>query len=252
MLILTLRVLTVLGYGALTVALLRLRAAIRPSSQPAARVWRWLALPYGLIALNSVLFELRLALRPHITAPPLAEFLRVTVYQALYLGQTLIGATIPIILLALLPRRRSWRRVAWGALVVMVAVAAVGVARDALADWDVLLGSTRVIYFISIAVHLLFWALFALAAVEAVGTHLAVFMAIETVFVLLIPAQEAYFQVLGLAGADQIWHLNQFLQMVTAFAQAGIVIWLLRVGARVRPTRVEALTGGTRRSPLGL
>ncbi|MFW6201145.1 MAG: hypothetical protein ACOC8B_01085 [Gemmatimonadota bacterium] len=252
MLILTLRVLTVVGYGALTVALLRLRAAIRPSSQPAARVWRWLALPYGLIALNAVLFEARLALRPYIADPALGEFLRVTVYQALYLTQTLIGAAIPIVLLALLPRHRSWRRIAWAALAVMVAVAMVGVARDALADWDVLLGSTRVIYFISIAAHLLFWALFALAAVEAVGTHLAVFMAIETVFVLLIPAQEAYFQVLGLSGADQIWHLNQFLQMATAFAQAGVVIWLLRVGARVRPTRVEAVTRGTGQPRLGL
>lgn len=245
MLLSVLRVLPLAAYAGVAAGLLRLRRSIPESPVAAGRTWRWLAWPYGAIAFNLVLFEIRHAVEPLLAGHPLAEFFGTPAYHSLYLAQAAIGACIPVTLLAILPRKAGWRsaaRVAFGVIAVAVAVA---VATGALPRWTTLLAWTRVIYYLAIGAHVLFWALLALGALHPVGRHLAAFVAFETMFTMLVPVQEAFFAVLGHEPSERIWHVNQILQVAAALGQTAVIVLWLRAGSPFAPV----VAGGEVTSP---
>ena len=235
--LLALRLLTLTAYAGLALSLARIDRGARLAAAATGRPWRWLTLLYGIIAVNLALLELRSAYLPFADGSALAFLFDPSVYHALYLLQTVVGASIPVVLLALLPRDPRWQRVSRVVFGMVVAIAIGAVAAGALTSWGVLLASTSVIYFVASGAHLAFWALLALGALERVGKHFAWFVAFETVFTLVMPVQEAFFRVVGSENAERIWFLNQLLQAVTAIAQMAVVWSLLRAQ---RETRGEA------------
>lgn len=248
MLLTALRLLTLVGYAAVIGGLMAVRRSVGSSGEPGAgRAWARLVWPYGLIAFNVVLFEIQGLAFPPAAEGSQTEFLQDLLYNEIYLTQAVAGAFVPVVLLTSLPKAVGWRRAAFVAGVAIAGGLLAAVATGALSQWTTLLSWTRVIYLVAIAGHLLFWALLALGALRPVGRHLAAFVGIETVFALLVPAQEAVFAALGRADAGRIWYVTQLVQAVSALGQAAVVLGFLRSGRQVpRPgvaTGDSATTG---------
>lgn len=237
-----LRLLTFTAYAALATSLGRAARRTRPASGAAGRAWRWLAGLYGIIAVNLAVAELRSAYRPFANGTALAFLFGRTSYHTLYLLQTIVGALIPMALLAVLPRDPRWRRVSRVMFGIVAAIAVGAVAMGALASWELLLASTSLIYVVAGGAHLVFWALLALGALERVGRHLPWLVAFETVFVLILPVEEVFFRFV-VREENQIWFLNVLHQAVTALAQLAVVWWLLRSTRRTEGSAVGAAVG---------
>lgn len=164
------------------------------------------------------------------------------VYRTTYLLNAVASYAAPAILLALFLERRRGRAVAWTVVVAMVAF---GMALPgAAASWDELLRATRILSFLGIAAYLSFWGALFLGYLSGVDLYLAGFLAIDTIFVVLTPVQEVFFQLVGQAAAGNYWEVLQALQLLTTMAQVGVVLalWLaLGRGAPVRSFRMAVL-----------
>lgn len=159
------------------------------------------------------------------------DALRYSIYHFGYLSNAMVAAALPLLLAGILATGRGV-----GVFAVLTSLAVFGYASFAVfsgmfQDWDSLMEIARVLGFVAIIGNLLVWILVVLRKAE-IDIYLAGFLVIETLFLLLVPIQEAFFQFAGLDGAREMWGLHQFVQLVACSAQFAIVVAVLRLSAR--------------------
>lgn len=231
-----LRLLTMAVRLALAAGLISLVVKHRPAlARPAWVVWALIAVSYTILALDNTTLELLTFLRRDLPEDAPLERFYYAVYHFTYLLHALLNDALPAATIVVLvgPGRT---RYAFGAVTVgAVGVAVVGLLAGTQESWDVLLRFTRVLSFIGIGGYLAFWALFFLGRVPRAGIYLAGFLGVQTVFELLLPVQEVFFQMVGRGSADEIWYVLQFLQLAAASAHLGIVLVFTRALGSGRP-----------------
>lgn len=235
-----LRALTVAARVALAVALVLLvRRGGEGLASVSRRAWVTLCVAYVILAFDNTILEILAVLhwRGGLAG---VDTVRMAVYHITYLLHAVLAAALPALLLAIYhPAASALVRIL--AVLPAVAVAAVSVALGALTEWDVLLASSRVLSFLSILSFLAFWTFVLLGWTRRVDAYLAGFVAVETLFEVLLPIQEIFFQLLGPEQASEMWHLSQFLQFATASAQLAVVLALTTALTSGRPVRVVRL-----------
>jgi len=203
----------------------------------ARRTWLLVAVMHVVLAADNAVVE---GLRVVVADLPADAALRGVsqrVYDVAYLVNAMMSAALPLALLAVLLRARALRYALGGALVLTFGVAVAGVLAGALESWARLLGYARVLSMLAASGYLTFWAFLLLGALPRVDAYLAGFLAVRTLFVLLLPVQEAFFQIVGRAGSAEMWELLQVLQLAMAVTQVVIVLALIHVLARGRGVR---------------
>jgi hypothetical protein len=232
--LLLLRILTVAARLGLAAALLTLVIRHgRSLAHPARSCWTLVALAAALLALDNLVLEIvAAALAERGTA--LDTQVRYLLYHATYVAHAFMGVLVPLGALALFGGAGRLRRGAVAAMLTGAAVTAIAAGTGALTDWSQLLVHTRLLSFLTVAAYLVFWAAVALGYLARVDAYLAGYLAVDTVFELLLPVQGVFFQLAGREAAASLWHLLQFLQFATALAQLVIVLALLYALAQGR------------------
>jgi hypothetical protein len=232
--LLLLRVLTVaarLGLAAALITLVTRHGRALP--QPARSCWTLVAMAAALLAVDNLVLETTAAgLAGGGTA--LDAQVRYRMYHATYLAHALVGLLVPLAALALFGGAGVLRRGALAGMLAGAAVTAVAAGTGALTDWSGLLVHTRLLSFLTVAAYLVFWASVMLGYLARVDAYLVGFLALDTLFELLLPVQAVFFQYAGREAAANLWHLLQFLQFSTALAQTVIVLALVYALARGR------------------
>ncbi len=229
-LLLFLRIVTLAVRCALAGGLLLLVFGRARKMTAAARAaWSVSAIVYVALALDNAMVEAFSALAVRDAASAFRA-LQDHFYNGAYLVNALLSAGLPLSLLAVYRGRpRTGLQLL---LPAVAALAVVGIATGVLGQRSVLLGWTRILSFVGVAGYLGFWAMAALGRLHGLDVYFAGFLAVRTVFVLLLPVQEAFFQIIGQAPAAYFWDLSEFLQLATGAAQAVIVAALLASLAR--------------------
>lgn len=229
-LLVLLRILTLTVRCGLAAALLYLVFGRGRTMSAAARAaWAVTMVVYLVVALDNAAVEGFAVLAWQDSAPGF-EALRLHFYNASYLVNALFSAGLPLALLAVYRGRRSIPLLLL--LPAVVVLAAIGLTTGALERQQVLLHWTRVLSFVGVAGYLGFWATAALGRLRGLDVYFAGFLAVRTVFVLLLPVQEAFFQIMGRPLAGYFWELSEFLQLATGVAETVIVAALLITLAR--------------------
>jgi hypothetical protein len=222
-LLLLLRWLTLLARGALLAALLvllhagrggRLGVVLRPA-------WVLVSWVHGVFMAGSILVELQHLLWPDDRA--LREVLH-ELYNTLYLLNGSLDAALPLGLLVLFLGATRYRRWALAGLAGVAATGAAGIGLGVVRDWDTMMGVSQVLTFQGIAAYLVFHGLFLLKRIPEVDFYLAAFVAVDALFLVLLPIQEVIFQAVGAVAATEIWHLHQILQLAVTGVQVAIAL----------------------------
>jgi hypothetical protein len=232
-LLLLLRILTLgarLGLAAALVYLVAVRGG-RFASRPQYLAWVAVTVVFAVLAVDNAMLEvLAVATRDLSREAPL-RLLSLRAYNLAYLLNAALAAALPLALIGCLEPARWGRAGAWAAAAAAGLLGVGGGLAGAAGDWNVLLSWTRALSFVGVIGFLTFWTLLLLGRLRA-DAYLIGFLAVETVFVLLLPIQEVFFQGVGREAAEEIWHLIQFLQFGTSTAQLVIVLALLNALAR--------------------
>nr|PZN89595.1 MAG: hypothetical protein DIU52_12860 [bacterium] len=198
------------------------------------RAWLAVAVVFSIVAVDNaalVLFE------PEVRGLPAdAPLMKVwdALYHWTYLLHAVLSAALPASLMAL--GGGGWVRVTGlVAIWVAVVVGALAVGGGALQNWDRLLDATRVLSFVGVPAYLGVLGLLSLGHLPELDRFLGAFIAVRTVYAILVPIQEVFFQHVGPFVAVYLWHLPQSLQILTSAIQLGIVLLLLRSLAAARP-----------------
>lgn len=232
-LLLLLRGLTVLARVALFTALLVLLHVGRGGRLGVVRRPAWIVISWvhGIFMLGSLAIELHHLFRPEDRA---LRALWREIYNALYLLNSTLDAALPVALLALFlgaARYRSWPL---AGLAVVAVTGLVGLGMGVVRDWEALLGVSQVLSFQAIVAYLIFQGLYLLKRMPEVDVYLAMFVAVDALFLVLLPIQEVFFQAVGVVTAAEIWHLHQVLQLTATGIQAAIVLSCIN-SMRFRP-----------------
>lgn len=232
-LLLLLRGLTVLARIALLVTLLILLHVSRGGRLGLMRRPAWVVISWvhGVFLASSLIIELLHLFWP---GDPVLKALWREVYNALYLLNGLLDAVLPVALLALFLGATGYRRWPLAALAGIVATAMAGLGMGVVRDWDTLLAISQVLSFQGIAAYLIFFGLYLLHRLPEVDFYLAAFIAVDALFLLLLPVQEVFFQLVGVVAVTEIWHLHQVLQLTATGVQIAIVLSCINA-MRFRP-----------------
>jgi hypothetical protein len=185
--------------------------------RPAWILITWVHGSFALAALVIELFDI-------FGAGPVVRVLTRKVYYHLYLVNGILDTALPLALMALFlgaTRYRVWPLLG---LVGVAATGLVGAASGALRSWDSLLAVSQLLTFQAIGFYLVFFGLFLLQRLPEVNFYLALFVAIDALFLLLLPIQEVFFRIVGVEAVMDIWHLHQLLQLTATAVQVAIVL----------------------------
>lgn len=220
--------LTLLARLLLAVALLVVVSG-RPGrlEQPRWACWLVLAIAFTVMAVDNAILEVWWLATRHLPEEAPLEQARHVFYNATYLLHAVLSAATPAVLIGLLGQART-RRVGWLVAGAAGVTGAGAVVAGALASWDLLLDSTRVLAFIGVPSHLAFLALVLVGHLPAPDRYLVWFMAVRALFVTLTPIQEVFYQMVGRESAHHLWHLSQSLQLAMAVTCLCIVLLLVR------------------------
>lgn len=229
--------LTMAGRVALAAVLGWLLVSRGRQLRPRARtVWTFIAVVTLVVVVDNLTYELLQRLEADAAPGSALEGLDAAFFNFSYLLHSVLSMALPAVILERLTD--GWRRgLALVALLAAAMLFAAAILAGALPSWEVLLRYTRVFSFLGITCYLGFWALLALGELAPVDVYLAVFLGARTVFIILLPIQEVFFEWVGLEAAAEIWHLNQLLQLAMTVVQLGAAAALLRVLARGRSVR---------------
>lgn len=241
-LLLVLRLLTVAVRLALATALIYLVVKQRSTlSRPVWVVWTLIAASMTVFAVDNAAAELLSSLRRDLPEDAQLHQFYFSVYHFSYLLNAVLVALWPAAAIAALGGRGRLRS-AWVAVAIgVVAVGGVGLLSGTQESWDVLLRFTRILSFVGIGAYLGFWTFFFLGRLPRTDVYLAGFLAVRTIFELLVPVQEVFFQMVGRASSNQIWHVLQFLQVATESATLVIVLALIGALGSGRPLAAASL-----------
>lgn len=220
--------------AALLVLVVKRGASLTGTSRQA---WVALASVFTILAFDNLGLEVFAGFNAYGIAPEVAGPLHKVFYHVTYLLHAVLAAALPAVVLSIyLQARRGVMAAAMLAPVALVTV--VAVARGALSDWGTLLSHSRYLSFLSIGAFLVFWTFVLLGRVRRVDAYLAGFIAVETLFEVLLPIQEIFFQLAGSSRAKEMWHLSQFLQFATAAAELAVVLAMIGALSRGRAVGV--------------
>lgn len=154
-----------------------------------------------------------------------------SIYYLGYLANAAVSAVVPLLLAAVLTASNRIRVTASVLTIAVAVFTARGVTSGMVQEWHGLMGAARVLDFVAIAAHLSVWALVALRKAE-IDIYLAGFLGVETLFLLVLPVQEVFFQAAGRAGSQHMWELHQLLQLATCATQLAIVTTVYKLVSR--------------------
>src|SRR5690606_5390542 len=198
------------------------------------RAWLVVAIAFTVLAVDNAILELLAAAVQDLPKDAALVQVRRAFYNGTYLLHAVLSAALPAALIALagIGGVRIAGLVAVWAVVVIGALAA---GSGALQSWDRLLDTTRVLSVMGSRACLGFLGLMVRGHLSGLDRYLGWFIGVRTVFTILVPTQEVFFQSGGPNAAAQLWHLSQFLQFLTGVIYLAIVLLLLRSlsGARV-------------------
>jgi hypothetical protein len=220
-------------------AILVARRTRHGAPKPLHVAWSLVAGVFALVAASTFLLE-SLALAATVS-PGHAGWLdavRVAIYNELYLLVGMALAGLAALLLVTLVQQPWARRAGAVLAVVVVGTAAYGFAGGGASDWAAMLSVTRILSFEGIAGYLTFCAIFLLGQMPLVDRWLAAIIITETVFELLIPVPEVFFQAVGQADAAAIWPLLQLMQLAAAAVQVAFVWGAYRALRRGGPSEL--------------
>lgn len=170
-------------------------------------------------------------------------------YHAAYLLNGALAAMLPAGLLAINLRSPRARWTAVAVLYVAVALVVVAALRGVHADWNVLLSMARPLEFIALAGWVTFFALYFLSHLPGVGGHMAAFLGVAAVYVMLTPINEVVIQLVGREDAAAVWNPMLIMQTVRYGLQVWIV-WLLLRALRKVPGLQKSADSGTHAIPV--
>jgi len=162
---------------------------------------------------------------------------RRALYNPVYYLNAVLIAALPALLMRVLSGDLRVRA-AGATLAAAIAIAGVGgFLLGATSSWPGLLGWTRAFTLAGIAGYLTVWALVAVERLPAMDVYLAAFLLMRTLYEIVKPVQELFFQEFTAAEAASIWHLHLFLQLLQRLGMIGAVAMLLSAVRRGRPPR---------------
>lgn len=228
---------TVVGRLVLAAALVWLLLGPGRALESRARtVWGFVAVLVGVVAVDNLVYEGLRWVAADAPADGGAERARRIFYNFAYLFHGALSAALPAAVLERLSHGRQ-RRVFRVVLAATGGLFLLAVVDGALPSWEVLLDHTRILSFLAIAGYLAFWALLLLGRIPPVDVYFAGFLGARTLFVLLLPVQEVFFQWAGRDAATRFWAVNQALQLAMTVVQLVLVLALARLLTRGRPVR---------------
>lgn len=230
--LLILRILTAFCRVVLLVSLLALLSTERGAASRIRRpAWITIAWVHGVFIVGGLYIELQNLIWPSGLMP---GTLKRVIYYHLFLLNGLLDAALPILILMLFLAGTRYRRWSLAWLGVIVLTGAAGLALGAVRSWGELLVTSQVLTFQGIVGYLVFFGAYLLKRLPGVDLYLAAFLAVDAVFVLVLPIQQAFFQLVGLDESTSIWHFHQLLQLTAAGIQVVIVLSYLN-SMRYRP-----------------
>lgn len=242
--LLLLRILTLIAGVLLVIGLLAWHALLRRAPARADRA-AWLCvtgIQCALLANYGVaeLFTVARLWLDHATIRALGT----RFYYAAFLTNGVLDALLPAVLLVL-GYRAGWVRK--GSMLLSTSIVAVGVVAirgGALREWGALMSAAQTVSFLGIAGYLLYCGLFILKKLPQRDPYLAGFVAVDAIFNLLLPIQEAIFQAVGQRAAADIWHITQALQLASLGAKCVIVLACIkRVRRELAPLAASFVPG---------
>lgn len=145
-------------------------------------------------------------------------------YNPAYLLNAAISAMAPYLILALLAERAVARRFYLAAVAAIIVVSTVAITAGAARDWSVLMSWTQVLSFVEIAGYLTTFGLVLLGRLRRVDSYFLGLLVILGLYTILLPVQAEFFELVGRSEAVEIWHLNQFLQLIAVGTEIAVVL----------------------------
>jgi hypothetical protein len=183
--------------------------------------WGMITWVHGIFALGGLAVELQ---HLYWSADPALMVMGYRVYNKLFLVNGLLDAALPAGVLALFLSATRYRLWPIAGLLAVAASGGLGVVLGALREWETLLAVAQLLTFQAIAAYLVFYGLYLMKRLPEVDFYLAAFLVVDALFLLLLPIQEVFFQVVGVLAAAEIWHLHQLLQLTATGVQVAIVL----------------------------
>ncbi len=243
-LLLVLRVLTLAGRCATVAAILYIvlaRGLERMS--PERSGWAIVGGRYATVLATTVLIELVWLIKAVAPDSTLYELGR-RIYNPAYLLNATVDAVMPFSLVALFAVPRAIRRISAAAVGAVLVFAVIAAMAGALREWTDLMTWTQVIGFVGISGYLIYFALLLLGYLKRVSPHLTGVVLVAGGFAILMPVQAEFFEMVGPAGAWNIWHLNQFLQLVKVVVELAIAWAYLAWARSAGPDPLSPRTAG--------
>lgn len=222
-LLLLLRILTALGRVALLAMLVVLLSTWRGAGRGDVRrpAWVVVAWVHGVFVIGGLLIEVQhLVWDGDLASIPVRQ----SVYNLLFLLNSVLEAALPVILLAHFLEGTRYRRWSLVGVALIVATGVLWILTGGVRSWAHMLDFSQVLIFQAIAGYLIFFGAYLLKRLPGVDLYLAVFLAVDAAFVLVLPIQQVFFRLVGLEGVWEIWHPHQLLQLTATGIQVAVVL----------------------------
>lgn len=208
---------------ALIVALVSLLVVGRGGvlSQPRRLAWAQITMVHCAFVVSGWVVNLQYLIWPEF---PGRQELGYLLYNSIFILNGVLDGALPLLLLLIFLRGTPFRRWPLLGLLGIVATALVGVVNGVLNSWERMLDVSQLLTFEAIAAYLILLGLYLLHRLPEMDLYLAIFVAINALFQLLLPVQEVFFQVVGISSVIDIWHLHQFLQLTATGIQVAVVL----------------------------
>lgn len=214
------------------------------------RSWQVLTAMAVLLALDNAGIEAYFLALRNLEGVGRAAELRDLVYFSVYLFNGALLAVLPAAVAAVHSAGSRDRRMALAGIAAVVLVALIGATNGALESWEGLLGTTRILSLLAVVTHLSFWAAYLLGRLVEVDAYLAGFVGLFSLYGIVLPVQEVFFELVGMRSARAVWHLNLGMLVAFTLGQAVIVFSLAHALGTGRPLPTIRPTGWPGPNPL--
>jgi hypothetical protein len=202
----------------------------RGAPRPILAGWLIVAAVFVALALNAAVLD-GAALMGHVV-PGWSEGLRAAragIFDASYLGERVLHAVLPSLLLFVFVQ---WPRARWLGVGVAVCAALIGLlgfAAGAATDWERLVGTGRVLSVLAILMYLLFSGLYLLSQLPLLDRYLGGTVLTATALQLAAPVPTLFLR--SGSSSPAVWIVLQGLYLLAASVQL-VFVWRARAALR--------------------
>lgn len=200
-------------------------------STPRRSAWMLITVVHGFFAVSGWAVELQYFF---LVDDPRVLALAQKLYHGLFLLNGALDGLLPLSLLFLFLGATPYRHLPLLGAAGVVLTAVVGLGTGSLGSWGRMLDVSQILTFQAIAAYLVFLGLYLLKRLPEVDLYLAAFLAVNAIFQLLLPVQEAFFLLVGESAVTDIWHLHLLVQLTAIGVQIAIALSALNA-MRYRP-----------------